>query len=543
MKNLNSLKILTGALIAGVALNASAYRVGTAQSPKALLLEEATGLLCTSCPNVQPSLDKVLATYPNSNLIAIHGYHFKNNTFDMSTPGGDEIVDEFDIMSYPQLMINRVLFPTMDRRFMSEPFWNRFLPQEAQLTAPVNLWLYSWLNEETGIVTVMVEGYFLEDVSNLDPHLNVVMLQDGLMGPQAGAPAAQKDTWISNHVLRDFITPTWGEPIKEAEEDCYFTRTYKYELPKEIGIYPVVNEDLTFVAFVTEGKVNSMNSVSCRLAYDEPQEEAPVVLDSSFEEPDVPVAGSYGYNFIEFYLTNDSSQPLNTASFDVTLNGVSSRIIWRGEIAEEEKALIRLPANWFDAESRASLADVNTYSIKCVKLNGYPVEFDVMEGEFAHPEHVSKELRLQVSASGAPVHAINIFNTEGESISNFILSDGYDEVFKLENNEVYCLEVMSSDADVIFADAVFSLYDVRMDTLLFEDEPLTPGTRFFFLTDQGYTNEVGVLSASEAETVEIYTMSGVRVAHGVSSADLKTILSPGLYIVKSAGTVSKILIP
>ena len=264
--------------------SAKAYHVSTEPQTQNLLFEEATGVNCTSCPTVQPVIEKLETTYPGINIIAIHGYHFANKNYNLATDGGDEIVDYFDIVSYPQAMINRVKFDGMDRRFMSDVFWNNFLPKEAEKVAPVNLWINSWLDKETGIVTIDVEGYCLEDISDREPTINVVMTQDGIQTIQAG----QKSSFYTqNHVLRDFITPTWGEEIGEkTKAGDYFKMRYEYTLPETIGIFSVKEENLKFVAFVTEGRINAMNSVSSAITY-EPLPEDPEEPDDP-EEPEEP---------------------------------------------------------------------------------------------------------------------------------------------------------------------------------------------------------------------------------------------------------------
>ena len=246
----------------------AAYHVSKEPQTKHILFEEATGIECTSCPMIAPDIEKIGSTYPGTNIIAIHGHHYRNSFFDLTTPGGDEIVDYFDIMSYPQAMVNRRKFDNMDRRFMSSVFWPPFLASENETDAPVNLWINSWLNEETGIVKVEVEGYCLADISAENPYLTVVMTQDGLIGPQKGQ---SMPSYTHNHVLRDFITPTWGIPITNTLRGDYFSVSFDYPLPEKIGIYEVVPGNLKFIAFVTEEKINVMNSTSSTVTYEPPE--------------------------------------------------------------------------------------------------------------------------------------------------------------------------------------------------------------------------------------------------------------------------------
>ena len=255
-------------------LSAAAYNVSTEPQKKNILFEEATGIQCTSCPFVAPAIERVKSTYPTANIIAIHGYHFKSSLYDLTTPGGDEIVDYFDIKSYPQAMINRRLFTGMDLRFLSEQFWTGSLIAESKIQAPVNLWMSSRLDQQTGIVTISVEGYCVEDITSLQPYLTVVMTQDNILAPQKGQ---SKSKYTHNHVLRDFITPTWGVPVLITEEGNYFDISFEYRLPEMIGDFQVVPEDLKFIAFVSAERVDVMNSTSSVLSYEtsDPGEDNP----------------------------------------------------------------------------------------------------------------------------------------------------------------------------------------------------------------------------------------------------------------------------
>lgn len=522
------MKILPLAISLCVSFSAAAYHVSSQPQLKNLLLEEATGLLCTSCPHVQPHLDRVASTYPTLNMIAIHGMHFRDKLFDLSTPGGDEIVTVFDIMSYPQAMIDRVQFEGMNTRFISDAFWDKFLAQRSQEQAPVNLWMYSSLDEASGIVTVTVEGYFLEDVSGLNPHLTVVMTQDGIIAPQAGAGAA-KDTWESNHVLRDFLTPTWGTKLENVKKGEYFTQKIEYELPEKVGIFAVIPEDVHFVAFVTEDKINVMNSISSDIVY-EPLEEEKVEADFDVDSS-AKIEGEYGYNFVDVYLTNTGNVPLTSGVFAVTLNGETEEVDWIGYIESDERSLVRIPTSWFDSSSFGILTGINRFSVTCLKLNGVAVNEIVAEGTFSKPNETSKELRLTVT-SLAQEFSLTLKDADGNVVQTFAGKGEYEEIFKLGSQSVYCLESASTtELMPLAADGVISLYDVRMEQPLLEEVPLD-NLKYFLMTTQA---PAGVeLTATEDGNVTVYDLNG-RIVPAES-------LRPGIYVMKNGTSTRKIIV-
>lgn len=541
MPKIYTFKTLALAAALTAAFGASAYNVSTQPEKKHLLFEEVTGLTCTSCPDVQPYIDRVRERYPDVNIVAIHGPDFINKTFDLSTQGGDEIVKFFDVVSYPQAMLNRVQFPNFARRFLSKEFWDRFLPEVTQEIAPVNLWMSAWREEDSRTVHIDLEAYFLEDVSDLDPHLNIMVTQDGIIAPQSTYKGVD-NTWISDHVLRDFITPTWGEPLEDCAQGTYIHKSYTYELPEFIGIFEVVPEDITFVTFVTEDNVNSMNSISTKITTGKPQ------VKTEIRDEKIKESENYGFNFIEATISNPwSGDIITSAKFNVSLNGNSEECLWTGEILPGETAVLNVPTTWFD--NMTEILETNDYEIECVEINGRQVDGDSYTGIFNKPSSCSKELQLIVNPVQPNSLVINLLDVNGEQVSQFgpfdsLEQDSTERIFKLDANSVYCLEIVPVDENDVMpleaGNSVFSILDVRMECSVLEDVPMEAGWRYFIYTDQAPLGIEDVLN-SEIDSLNVYDLGGRLITTVSGSGFDYSVLNPGLYIVKAnSGKVSHV---
>lgn len=546
---MNNIKFLKTSFLASallLAFSAEAYHVDVTPSTKHILLEESTGIECTSCPGIEPYIAKFKANYPDANMIAIHGYHFKNKTFDLSTPGGDEIIDEFDVVSYPQGSFNRVLFDGFTRWYVSKEFWDRLLPLISDQTAPVNLWMRSWMDKETRIVTIELEGYILEDIGALDPHVTVVMTQDGIIAPQKGQ---KEENYTHNNVLRDFITPTWGEPVSETSVESYFTKTWQYELPEEIGVFSVVPEDVKFIAFVTEGKVNCMNSISSSITFgkpsdeEKPSDETPSV---TLEKSRYEISPNYGFNFIEVYLENPLEDAVSTATFEVELNGVSSEVTWNGEILPGQSCLVQVPTGWFEDPFDSRLEESNTFSVRCLSLNDTEVLCEPIEGTFRMPHECAKELNISITVDAYTAEATIVIKDADGNIVNYLApfegSDHYATTIKLDPLKVYCIETTASSDVMPLAESeagTISVYDVRMDSPVIENQSLAYNSRYFIHTSLAAAG-IGTTGVSETACT-VYDLEGRIVLRADAGAPDLTSLPRGIYIIRQGATATKII--
>ena len=121
------------------------------------------------------------------------------------------------------------------------------------------------INPVTRMATINVEVYYTGNSAYDENYLTVAMLQDSILGSQAGMSANPAQVignqYCHMHVLRDIInTSTWGDVISPTTQGTLITRTYEYQIPESIGSPNGVAVDLDnifFLAWVSERQQGS----------------------------------------------------------------------------------------------------------------------------------------------------------------------------------------------------------------------------------------------------------------------------------------------
>lgn len=297
---MNKLNIL--AISSLIAFSAGAHHVSLEPAKQDILVEEYTGILCSTCPHGDKVLDGFKDTYGERiHIISIHankdGAVYSPSSEYYGIEAGEEICDYTNFYTYPAAWINRHHFEGRNAPAIQVDFWAQHVREEAALDAPLNLWARAVYSDDMKSVTVSVEGFFTGDYPNDNAFLSVAMVQHRIIGRQAGATNSKDYT--HNSVLRAYLTPTWGEEITGCAKNAYFKRQYTFDIPEAIGILPVVPDDMEFIAFVTESRDDVVNSTACRpmtaeqAALDDAEngydDEDPVISDDPDpEQPDDP---------------------------------------------------------------------------------------------------------------------------------------------------------------------------------------------------------------------------------------------------------------
>lgn len=191
MKQLNLL-ITSSFLALSLTPAYGAYHVTKETNKKTVLIEELTGVECSSCPKGDELLEKFQKEYGDQ--VAVIQYHvggnFQNKNYNYTTEESLDFYNELErtVYSYPCAWISRHHFPNRNTRTMQVDFWAQHTNEVSLEDAPVNLWMYAFYDVETGKITVDVEGFFIENVKDETAFLTVVMTQNGIVGKQAGVP-------------------------------------------------------------------------------------------------------------------------------------------------------------------------------------------------------------------------------------------------------------------------------------------------------------------------------------------------------------------
>ena len=226
-----------------------------------VLIEELTGRNCGSCPDGHIVANNLVNNNPGRVwAVNIHsgGYAPTTSYPNLRTTAGDAICSAFSIGQFPAGIVNR---STIEANTQS--YWTSYTNQQLNQNAECNIGGQIIINDESRIATATVEVYYTGNSTSENNYLTIMMLQDSIIGDQNGASYNPSqmigDKYVHMHILRDVITPTWGEKIAPTTAGTLITKTYTYEIPKVIGSPNGVNVDLNnihFIAFVTEKQDN-----------------------------------------------------------------------------------------------------------------------------------------------------------------------------------------------------------------------------------------------------------------------------------------------
>ncbi len=221
---------------------------GTNVQYKNVLLEEYTGINCASCALGHETATGIMNKYPGRiNIINVHSGDFAEPVGDQPdyrTPYGEKLRSTANANTYPSASINRHIFPEYeDYTALQRYNWEDASLQIMDMISPVNIGMESSYNESERKISIHVEVYYTSSSPESSNRLNLAILQNNVIGPQAG----QGDNYIHQHMLKDLITGQFGDTIYQTNQNDLNEFYYEYILPEE---WPV--EDMSLVAFVAE---------------------------------------------------------------------------------------------------------------------------------------------------------------------------------------------------------------------------------------------------------------------------------------------------
>lgn len=527
------------------------YQVSTDVQPKNILLEEFTGINCGNCPSAHKIAANLLLAQENTFYsIAIHsGYYASpfSDQPDFRTPEGEELDATFASGSgYPCGMINRHTFAGTSP-IMSRSNWTLCAKEIHQENAPVNLYVTSTYSAADAQLTVHVEGYYTADVDAQQNLLTVALTQNNIRGPQSGGGVGSD--YLHQHMLRDYLTPLWGDTISDCTEGSFFTKDYTYAVPENINDVAVDPAELEVIVFVANDKTDVLNVTGVKPVCE--GLELPLAAEISAYR--IPVQGTYGFNFYELYLRNKSNEPLTSALFDITVNGTTIQSSWEGEIAPLATSYIKI------AIDQSSLIESsNDYSIHLTELNGESYDGNTIEGTFSAPAKTTPltyiELRTDLYADE---NTWRIIDADGNVVYNFgpyetNLQKVYNEVAELESDKTYCFEVTDAWANGVQSPrGYYKLQDDSNGLVAQQLEITGHGYRSFFTTSitaglqslttpntfavaydkQAQQITITPAMATQEYAVAVYDIAGLLIGQGTNVKAI-SIPSHGIYIVQ-----------
>lgn len=222
--------------------------VSTTPENRTALLEDFTGIHCGYCPEGHVIMADLAAVHGDQLVnVGIHagGYAVPSGSEpDFRTPDGDALDTFFPITGYPNGVINRRNYNNL--LAMGRGAWEGAVNAALALPSPVNVGVESSFDGTE--LTVHVVAYYTANSPGGNDYFSVFVKEDHLDGPQTDYANGNHTNYDHMHVLRDYITDTWGEDLGSnpvAGETV--ERTYTFTVPTNWNM-----SNCKVVAFVSE---------------------------------------------------------------------------------------------------------------------------------------------------------------------------------------------------------------------------------------------------------------------------------------------------
>lgn len=472
--------LLLMAFLSVFVISKAAWNVTTEEQNKRVLVEEFTGIHCGYCPDAHKIVAELIKAQPDKVCaIAYHAGSFSYPASDepnFRLDESEELNNYFEVTSYPSGMVNRQRLYGNILPYRS--MWATYAHEQSEEVAPVNLWMSSRYDEATRQLTIDVEGYYTVDVEGDFNLLNVMLTENNVKGPQSGGGVGSD--YMHQHMVRAFVTGTWGDTITNCKKGEYFSRQYVYDVPSKINDVTPNPAEFEVVAFVAQNEENIHNVISCRPEY--PGLELPLAAEINYGL--IPIGETYGFDYFDLVLENKSTQEITEATFALTVQELKSEVVWNGVVPARGSATVRVPFERNDMINTVMLK----YTVQLTGLNGTNYNGNKLSGTVDYPEYVV-----------TPTIKLDIALDEYSDENRFLIKD-YDgnivhefgpypagkarlvqECVALEPNTRYYLEVIDEWSNGIMGGSVV-VYDAYGNKE-FEMQPIeNHGSREFLTT-------------------------------------------------------------
>ena len=445
------------ALILSATAYAGDYKVSTLPQTRHILIEDYTGFRCGNCPDAHKRIEALRTAQPEIvHSIAIHAGGYATPTAidnpDFRTEDGIELHNHYGIDSYPTGILNRMAFPDFGESGglkVSRGYWVRCGRIIAQNTADVNIYTESSYDSATKKISIDVELYYLKGIEAGKTALCLSLLQNGIIGMQHGADDVTE--YEHNHMLRDMITPVWGDVINGdgttqlengtmTVDGKYVKAHYEYTLPSDYRGIPTDAFNTDILAFVID--TNEKNNYEI-LNVTETHVNCPGVtapMNVKLEPYQITPTRNYGFNFMECYVTNKGSETLTKLSFAVTFNEKTTETSVDVNIPAHEKVCVKVPIDWSKQYN-----DTNPYTIELKAVNGKAINAQKIKGDFAGMIYVKGAVKVKIKTDNfAADNTFRVLDANGNIVEEFgPYEDGtqatYEESFEVIRISLKCL--------------------------------------------------------------------------------------------------------
>lgn len=357
--------------------------VSTEPANKNVIIEEYTGINCGYCPDGHKRVREYEAANPGRVFgINIHAGSYAANTY--TTQWGNALMNQAQVTGFPSGTINRETFTYYDDyygqtvtsmalgrgQFVS--CGNEILAQ----TSFVNVAAQASIDATTRTMTVNVEAYYTADAETASNKLNVVLVQDSIIGPQSGASGNPSQVtsdgqYIHMSMLRDMLTGQWGDDITAPEGSTVIPagtliqRTYTYNIPGSISNELVKLGHLRLIVFVAKDTKEIYTGSECIPTVTNLPELAAMSTTMSAQ-------GQNGCNdlvslALKVYNTGATAITSMQIAYGSAVSGEQT-FDWTGNITTDQEVFVELP------DVAVNVGQNTHVFAKLVSINGTPIE-------------------------------------------------------------------------------------------------------------------------------------------------------------------------
>lgn len=339
--------------------------VSTDPQNKNVILEKYTGIRCVFCPNGELIANQIYNNNPGRVvIISVHAGAFANpkpGQPDFRTKFGQALVSLAGVNGYPAGSVNRHVFPGMEmtsgKTAMDREHWSNAANLILQQPSCVNVGAVATIDTETRKLTVNVEAYYTANSDAYTNKINVVLLQDNTVGPQAGGSA----NYVHNHRLIHMITGQWGEKINTTTEGTLYQNSFTYTIPQAHNQVPIVLSDLKVAVFISKNneeiytgveitpQLGQLPEIDYMISYDQPLD----IWDGNIEP--------------KITLKSTGKNAITQMSFEYKIDSQTEHThTWNGTVGFGDTVIITLPKITFDT------SEVNVLQVKALTQDATP---------------------------------------------------------------------------------------------------------------------------------------------------------------------------
>jgi hypothetical protein len=477
--------------------------VSTTPENKNVVLEEYTGIYCVWCPAGHVIGSQMHAANPNDVfLINVHtgGFATPNGPSDpnFNSDFGNQLATVANVSGYPTGSVNRRVFPVNPGgTAMSRSDWAASAQTVLAEPSPVNIGAQASYDMSTGILTVDVETYYTQTVTNTNV-LHIAVVQNNMPGPQTGAvsngdPASiisgpWSPTYNHQHVLRHFMTGAIGLEYNVTTAGTFVPQQLTWNIPTPFtisgggaGYVPDIDPtNLAIIAYIDEGGSNVLTGTETAVVPIFPNAfDANVTASSA---ADVMCSSEAD---IDITFRNYGNQPLTSLDLNYDINGgTPATYSWTGNLASGGQETVTInnvsfnpladsfgnPGNtvsWNATNPNGQIDQNTTNNSSISKFSHKDMSGDVLQGISAgninidlftdgYGSETSWEIVAEdgtILGSGGPYASNTTYNIDvavpGNMCFEFILYDSYGDGMCCANGVGTCL-VTDANGNVIF---------------------------------------------------------------------------------------------